>query len=454
MKTGKRMTAVILMLVMLVSVMPVAKINAETQTETTKVTVDPVEMSFRISSPYHMYYETSGRDIYIYYTSVLETEADVEAALKDDFGIGLKNDGTPDVVENGKGYISILRALAYWIRRKVIRINWDKWFPAGTSIDQKEYIDEANQKANAIMKNYMKVTDSAYGKYLEALSDDGENWNVGLVKTGTSPYTVGWMYYVGGKAPEVSMDAYPMKTGEYIDLMLTPYGSDTGAVFGDTGENYANFYPEMNQTTRVKFVKTTYDEKGEKVYSPLSGVLVKDYAINADGDMEASGMTMITDAEGYIDFKSDIVGLHILCTFEEYDDGKGNVYSKTDVGLVEVVVIRKTPKAEQVKAKVKGKKKAKKKNIVVSFKMTNTDYTRKNTIYNIYLSKKKKSGYKKVASTNGTKLTATIKNKKKGTYYIKIQSVFRRDYTYDAEGNPLYKEYKSDFTSPKKVVVK
>ena len=451
MKVGKRITAVILMLVMLVSVMPVARAGAETQTS---ATTEPLIVRFRIYSPYHTYYDTVEGDTYSYYSIKFETEADVEAVLKDDFGIGLKNDGTPDVVEDGKGYMSVLRALAYRIRLNVIRDNWDKWFPESTSIGQKEHIDEANQKANAIMKNYIKVTDSAYGKYLEALSEDGKNWNVGLVKTGTSPYTAGWMYYVNVNAAMVSMDAYPVKGNDRIDLSLGAYGSDTCIAAWDYNDNYVNYIPEEKKTTRLRVLRETYDEKGEKVYSPLPGAVVKDFAQNKEGLYVWTGETLTSDAEGYIDFKADESGIHYLAAIEEYDDGKGNVYTKTDVGLVEVVVIRKTPKAEQVKAKVKGKKKAKKKNIVVSFAVSEVAYAKKNTDYNIYLSKKKKSGYKKVATTDGTKLKATIKNKKKGTYYVKVQAVMNLAYDKDAEGNLLYKQFKSDFTSPKKVVIK
>ena len=434
--------AIVLALVMMAAILPAKVAEAETSTDVTIVEVEPY---ISIESPYHLYFK---RPIPFQAAHLKGYTSDV--IYSDDYGIGLKKDGTPDIIEDGKGYPSVLRIVAAYIRSKIAEQNWDTWFP-GVEPRDKEYILQAREKATLLMKDYIKLEDTPSGKKVVAISDDGTNWNTGLAKTGKSPYDAKWALLIDNKTTDVALDKCPVKTNTNIELSLNPVGSDTGLLDCDMMENPSNYLVVTGQEAKAMLFKSVVGADSKTTTLPLADQAVTIYVNN--GETQSEVETLKTDANGSISFKKDEPGLYTFATREEYDDGKGNVYSKTNLLSGSIYVFAKPTKAQSIKAKVTGKKKAKK-TIKVSFKMSDTRYTDEYTTFNIYLSKKKNSGYKKVTSANGTKLKAVIKGKKKGTYYIKIQTLYNMPYDTDENGKYLFKILKGDFTSPKKVVVK
>ncbi len=444
MKIRKKLTAVVLMLVMVFSLSPVAQVSAASNENAEgSPTENVITPSIRVYAPYKSYYNVDNVPY-----ALCKFSLDADKMLKDDFGIGLKSDGTPDVEEDGKGYVSVLRVLACYIREVISKRNKDTWFTAEEQDGSDEYLKKLKEKANSVMKNYIRIAKSDRGGYdLEGLSDDGVHWDEGLASKGKSPYRSHWMHYEDFVEGEKIISETPVKSDEYIEILLLPFGTDTGILVPSTFDPM-DLNPEVNEEVKYLIKKQTFDKDEQPVQTPISGAKFRVY--KPDGTMDDTILT--TDADGYLTYIPKEEGYHYLVGCEEYDDGQGNVYSKTDVALITVPTFGKTPKAQSVKLTVTGKKKAKKKNIKVSFKMNNTYYANKFTTYDVYLSKKKTSGYKKVASTNGTKLSVTIKNKKKGTYFVKIQATLHFPFTFS--GEPYIKQFKSGFTSPKKVVIK
>lgn len=452
MKTIKKLTATLLMLALVFSLLPVVQVEAETTQETPmEATVDSFVASFRAIAPYQVYACDENKKYY----RVKYTFDKPERAFGDDLGIGLKSDGTPDVVEDGKGYMSVLRMVAILIRNHVINTHLDEWFPDGIPTDSKEYSDQVLAKSNGVMKNYMKIKDTPEGKYLEALSADGVNWNTGLAKTGTVPFSSHWVVYINGSRTDKPINTVPVKDGDDIDLALAPENMDNGIDF-DFDELPLNYIPVEGSVQKIKLIRIETDESGNTVNTALPGQTVSLYRLDSSQDVILVD-TMTTDANGYIEFSPKNEGKHYLVCCEEYDDGKGNVYSLSGPEVFDPYVYEKPVKAKSVTVKATGKKKAKK-NIKVSFKPgKSSSYNNDELQYNVYLSKKKDKGYKKVASVKGkAKMNVTVKNKKKGTYYIKIQAVHHTTYLKNNKGVPTKVEahIKGYFTTPQKVVVK
>lgn len=444
MKTGKKLTAVVLMLVMMFSLLPVAQVNATTTEETQgPLAENEIAVSIMIDAPYKAYFNTYGAP-YSYCFDVINTDE----ALRDDFGIGLSNDGTPDVEEDGKGYVSALRVLAYFIREDIKKRYEDTWFTPEDKTDE-AYPKKLNEKANSEMGKYIKIAESSYGGYnVAGLSDDGVNWDQGLASAGESPYTGSWMAYVNAEEGQVSHSLIPVKTNSFVEFCILPYGADTGDLIMDIKDSM-DYYPIVGQELKIQVLKGTYDESWQLVWNPAPGVKFRLY--NAEG--VPADIILETDADGYLTYTPTTYGEFILVGCEEYDDGQGNIYSKTEAASGIFHALAKPPKAKSVKTTVTGKKKAKKKNIKVSFKLNDPLFNKNNTGFYVYLSKKKNTGYKKVVTVKKKKLNATIKNKKKGTYYIKIQSFTHYDIPYSKDEVKKI-ELKSGFTTPKKVVVK
>ena len=383
---------------------------------------DSYSVSIEVRAPYQTYYQ-SEEDQYSAGFNIVELRKE---DLEDSFGIGLPT--------NGECGYTLVRALAKHIRT---------WL-----MDQKniEFDDEGKAYANELMPNYIKVSyTDAYGYFLDNLSADGENWNTGTTREGTVAGGY-WSVIVNGEYSNIGVSEEipansPETTVELVWIPLTTNGCGYGHFeMKDKLDDYLISGDKVTYTLNNK----RYNDDYAVIDVPVAGVPVQVFSQNK-GDFLDQPLT--TDENGNITFVAGDPGEYHLVAIDEVTVD-GVTISRINRAELHIIVAKKAEKVKKLKAKVTGKKKAKKKNIKVSW--TYPDLGWDTAKYHVYLSKKKSSGYKEVSSKNLKKTSFTIKNKKKGTYYIKVRA--ERIYEIDNHGN--YKSSFSAFTTPVKVKVK
>ena len=412
MKTRKTFVSLMLVIAMVFSANIVPTISNAEETEQYRYA------ALIVSTPYKMYYMSPEDEYQKTAYSMLSSED-----LKDDFGLDLPTDGS-------YGY-TVLRALAQVIRNQIML---------------KDNIDDKTE-ANKKMKNYIKIhKDPSYGYYLDSLSPDGVNWDTGITKDGKDPTGIvngAWMIYIDGKASDVGLDDTLPASNDYypfIKIVWHPY--DPGCGYAHfIQEKYGDWIALENKDAATTLKKDVYDESGNKTTVPVSGAAISVFD-NQTGKFEDTKLT--TDENGKVTLKRK-AGYYTLVATED-TTVNGVTFSKIPMTTAAFYFVEKPVKAKSVKAKAAGKGKVK-----VTWKngKKNADSLTK---YYVYVSKKKSSGYKKVASGTGKKTKATVKKLKKGTYFVKILT--KDMYNYDIQGGKKYKSFSGGYTKPVKVKVK
>lgn len=273
------------------------------------------------------------------------------------------------------------------------------------------------------------VTNEDMGKYIIASpSDWGGLYVTGISTTGDGigaassegRSDVYWMYNVNNIAGAISMSEYNLKDSDSVVIygLWSPWPATEETLY--TAFDSEIYHTTTNSVTvTLTGYGTSYDDNGAAISftNPVENATVLAVSENAEaitGKTDANGKAVLSFPE------SDKEVSYVLTAYKTSSDGSHytisrpyalvTVAAKNDTSVT--TTVKKPAKVKQVNAKVKKNKS--KKSVVISWKKVSGANG-----YQIYVSTKKKSGYKKVADVKKT--SATIK-KKKGIYYVKVRA--------------------------------
>lgn len=276
------------------------------------------------------------------------------------------------------------------------------------------------------------VTNEDMGKYIIASpSDWGGLYVTGISATGDGigdastegKSDVHWMYNVNNIAGAVSMSEYNLKDSDSVVIygLWSPWPATEETLY--TAFDSETYNTTTNSVTvTLTGYGTSYDDNGAAISftNPVENATVLAVSENAEtitGKTDANGKAVLSFPE------SDKEVSYVLTAYKTSSDGSHytisrpyalvTVAAKDNSSITTTPSVKKPAKVKQVSAKVKKSNKAKK-SVVISWKKVSGANG-----YQIYVSTKKKSGYKKVADVKKT--SATIK-KKKGIYYVKVRA--------------------------------
>lgn len=302
-----------------------------------------------------------------------------------------------------------------------------------------------------------KVTDNDMSKYINATSS---GWLLGLNLTGDNSNACGvdanvyWMFSVNDKA---FMDTNKDGSGDSIvEYQLS--NNDSIVIYGaystynmETGNYFAASYTHFDQPsyevkTGQSLSVTLTEENTDATYTKNVTSPCKNASILATACTDKTSFATkdspadakVTNNEGKTELKFTKSGKYVLSAYKSSDkvhndisrpyavvtvtdevkkepQKPANITNNTtqNSSVVSKNTIKKPAKVKKVKAVVK-KAKTKKKKITITWKKV------KNASgYQIFVSKKKKTGFKKAITVSKTK---AVMKKKKGTYYIKVRA--------------------------------
>ena len=415
--------SLVLVFVMALSIVGVAPKTAKAAINEGKY----FDVDVEVEAPYEQYYSDFSTGVNLDDPSISDEEAGITRNdLKDDFGLGLSTDGS-------EGF-TILRALAKVIRNTIL-------YRKG--ITPSEATDDQLKAANEEIPKYINIS----GGFLYGLSNDGTNFNTGTIKNSTSADLNGsWVVLVrkygekkftrtsGIETQKLdNFDEVEIKWVHYAD---TNYSTSYG--YFDADSYYVQEGKTLSLTVNQDIV--SFDEAFNDV---------KSTSTVADANIEIVGTnkTLTTDANGKVSIPKDLKeGNYTLVATKDVVEGD-STYSTITRAEASLRVISAPSKTTGVKAKVSGK--SKKKTIKVSWSGPKNDIY---ISYQVYVSKKKNSGYKKVTKTNVYGKTNYSFKKTKGTYYVKVRKVKTIDT--GSEGSDGEMKINGAFSSPVKVKVK
>lgn len=309
-----------------------------------------------------------------------------------------------------------------------------------------KYLSTVKKVSNDDMTKYITAPVSMYGGlYLSSISLDGKT----VIAPGTDA-SVSWMYDVNNVQGNVAISTYALKDKDTVTI----YGLYTR--FDQTA-----YTAKAGQALSVTLNQSSYLGTAACENATILAAKSSDSVLAATNDNAAVKATTGKDGKASLTFSE--AGTYVLSAYKLAEDGvhnaisrpyavvtvsaadaakdtnsdKKNTISSTlpAVTPVQVSTAVMPAKVKSLKAKVPKNKKTKK-----SVKFT-WKKAKNATAYQIYISKKKKSGYKKQATTTSLKKTLKLK---KGTYYVKVRA-------YNKSGN-FYKYGK--FSTVLKVKVK
>ncbi|MCR4605427.1 MAG: hypothetical protein K5639_05455 [Eubacterium sp.] len=440
----KKTLSLVLVFALFITGIAVTPKNAGAEEEE-KYGIDWVGNYINIQSPY--------QGDYFDYDDSFELDKE---DLNDDFGINLET--------GADAKYTFLRALAKYIREyvlyyKVLDDPTEFW-----ELDEEKQA-EAKEQANSLMPHYLDVNNG----WINGISMDGKLWNTGAFSdnSGGTGSDGSWMFMVqknGGEWEPLNdgVDSYVFKPNndnlrnqENIKAVWCNYAD----------ENYSCLYTEISDPltdTGVVFenedAKFQVTAKNLMDYPVAEKKPVAGAKINMiDPETDSVVGTYTSDENGYFTVKKrkNDDKYYYLKAYVEATNSEGKTYNKLSYNIGCCKIEKLPRKAKSVKAKVTGKKKAKKKNIKVTWK-NGEEYADTRTVYQVEISSKKKSGYKKAGMGDGFNTKLTIKNKKKGTYYIRIKTIkyYTPMGTGEGEDATDSVEKKSGYTTPVKVKVK
>lgn len=310
--------------------------------------------------------------------SVTLTEDD----KKNDFGIGLSTDET--------AAYSPLRAFAKYLTEKGVKKE-----------DMNKYIIAAPSEWG--------------GLYVTGLSTKGDGIGAASSEKLDNVY---WMYNVNNESGAVSMSEYALKNGDSLVIygIWSPYPASEEILY--SAFDKAQYSGKENQVElTLTGYGTSYDDPDNP--KPFQKPIEDAYVTAYQKDNPAVLLSTLTNKEGKATIQfpaSDKKTTYILTATKKSRDNKHYLISRPyAVATVPASApsVKKPDKVTGIKDKVK-KAKGKTKTIVLTW-----NKAKKADGYQIYISKKKKSGYKK--KTEVKKTTARIRCKK-GTWYVKIRA--------------------------------
>lgn len=300
-----------------------------------------------------------------------------------------------------------------------------------------KYLSEKKGATDQTMANYIKVSESDYGLFLNGISLNG---NTEGSPAANSQSDVSWMYNVNNKATTAGLSSCQLKDKDSVVF----YGVWNGGTWPDSVETYFSYFDQSSYSfcSRRPFTLTvSLKGIGWSAAQNLAGATViatkcKGATDGITATQKNAVLTAKTDKNGAAVLTFPEEGWYVLSAYRKTKDGSHYDISRP-YAVAHIVrrrypcegvnppkrkAIAKPTKPSGLKAKVKKSKK-RKKTIKLSWKRVNNI-----TKYRIYISKKKNKNYTLLTSTRKTKITF---KRKKGTYYVKIR----------AYRNSLYSKY-------------
>ena len=208
----------------------------------------------------------------------------------------------------------------------------------------------------------------------------------------------GWMYFVNNNAPNVGFSEWKVKNGEVIRVQFTVYGlgADLGAKYGE--DSVALSLPDRNEATKKMAIMNNYpicfeNDVWKAAYNKAKSV-ISDFDSSVS-DVLSATKTLPSEQE-IIKWISD--------------------KQKAEEAAQKAALVKKYTPAKTTLKSVKktGTKKAK----------LNWKKVKAASGYEIYMSTKKSSGYKKIKTIKKAKTVTFTKSglKKKKTYYFKVRT--------------------------------
>lgn len=225
----------------------------------------------------------------------------------------------------------------------------------------------------------------------------------------------GWYYHVNSVAPNVGFSGTKAKDGDVVRFQFTVFG--LGKDLGDNGYQGALKYPNRDAVTKRMAIMRTYPESFNN--TAWKNAYNQAVSVVSNLDSTQAQVTAVTNA------LPDANQINTWITAQ-----KNQAEEQANIK-------KYTPS----KTKLKSAKKQSAKSVRLTWKKVKGCAG-----YEVYMSKKKNSGYKKIATLKkAKKVTYTKKKlKKKKTYYFKVR-------TYKTVNG---KKYYSTFSNVKKVKMK
>lgn len=313
-----------------------------------------------------------------------------------------------------------------------------------------KYLSTVKNVSNDDMSKYIAAPVSMYGGlYLSSISLDGKT----ITSPGTDTY-VSWMYDVNNVQGDVAISDYALKDNDTVTIygLYTRYDDSWNLLEGfSCAFDQTAYTTKAGQALSVTLNQSSYLGTTACENATILATKSSDNVLAATKDNATVKAT--TDKDGKASLTFSEAGTYVLSAYKLAEDGIHNAISRPYAVVtvseaknslsstlpsatpVQVSTAVMPAKVKSLKAKVPKNKKTKK-----SVKFT-WKKAKNATAYQIYMSKKKKSGYKKQATTTSLKKTLKLK---KGTYYVKVRA-------YNKSGN-FYKYGK--FSTVLKVKVK
>lgn len=272
---------------------------------------------------------------------------------------------------------------------------------------------------NEEMNKYIIASPSDWGGlYVAGLSVSGDG--IGSASLGNHD-NVYWLYTVNNESGAVSMSEYALKESDSVVIygIWSPYPAEEEILY--TAFDKEN-YNAVDNTTDIVLTGygTSYDDQGTGTpyQKPIAGATVT--AIDTADSDSVHRVQGETDNNGKVSMTFPTLekeATYILTAEKKSSDGVHYIisrpYAVVTVPATVTSANKKPAKVKSVKASVK-KAKGNKKKIKLSWgKVQNADG------YQIYISSKKKSGFKKITES---KKTSAVISRKKGTWYVKIRA--------------------------------
>lgn len=281
-----------------------------------------------------------------------------------------------------------------------------------------KYLLEKGVKKEEMSKYIMASPSDWGGLYVTGLSVSGDGIGSASSENHDNVY---WMYAVNNESGAVSMSEYALKQSDSVVIygIWSPYPAEEEILYTAFDKET---YQAVNNTSDIVLTGygTSYDEQGvgTPYQKPITGATIT-ATDTADSDTVLT-IQEKTDENGKASMTFPALekeATYVLTAEKKSTDGTHYVisrpYAVVTVPAAATSAKKKPARVTSVKASVK-KSKGNKKKIKLSW-----GKVKKADGYQIYISSKKKSGYKKMAESKKT--SATIL-RKKGIWYVKIRA--------------------------------
>lgn len=279
-----------------------------------------------------------------------------------------------------------------------------------------KYLSEKGVKKEE-MNRYIIASPSDWGGlYVSGISVKGDG--VGSASTENLD-DVYWMYCVNNESGSVSMSEYALKDKDSVVIygMWSPYPATEDILY--TAFDKGQYMATANRAEiTLTGYGTSYDdpENPKNFQKPIEGASI----IAHPAGNTSESVATLTNKEGkaVIAFPASDKKITYVLTAAKKDASQtysviSRPYATVTVPASAPASPKKPSKVQSVKASVKKTKGGAKK-ISLSWKKVKTADS-----YQVYISKKKTSGYKKMAEVKKTK---TVLKRKKGAWYIKVRA--------------------------------